>query len=153
MAHPRQQIREAFGAILSASVAGLWNHVFESRIKPTRSIAPFLMVFIDLEENELLDIHPTPRVDRSVQVTVEGYLKITDDEKIEDDMDAMAAEIETLLTHSALDTQLGGKLHSLILQSSSLLIDRDETERTHAQLSLSWQVRVMTIEGTPETLR
>lgn len=67
-------------------------------------------------------------------------------------MDAVAAEIESLMTITAMNTQLGGKLKSLALTSTVMAVDIDENERTSALLSLDWQIRVFTREGQPETL-
>jgi hypothetical protein len=152
MAHARQQVRESAGTLLSASVAGLWNHVFETRIKPARDIYPFLMVYVDSEESTPELIHAPTLVSRDMLLSVRAYLKITDDEGVEDAMDAVAVEIESLLTQTALNTQLSGKLKSLALQSTAMAVDTDENERTSALLSLDWQVRVFTLEGQSETL-
>lgn len=152
MPHARQQMREAAGTVLSASVAGLWNHVFESRIKPSRRIEPFLMVFVDSETTEPSTIHPNPVIARDMVVGIRAYLVITDDEKIEDDMDAVASEIEQIFTFSALNTQLGSELKDLSLVSSDMSIETDDNERTAAVLALDWHARVFTVEGQPETL-
>lgn len=152
MAHARQQIREAAGSVLSGSVAGLWNHVFETRIKPSRDIYTYLLVYVDSEASENVDIHLAPAIDRSMLLSVRAYIKITDDEAVEDSMDAVSAEIENVLTFSALNTALSGKLKGLELQASNMELDTDENDRTAALLSLDWQVRVFTSEGQPETL-
>lgn len=152
MTHARQQVREAAAAVLNGSVAGLWNHVFETRIKPSRDIYPFLLVYVDSEVSDIGDIHPLPFIDRDMILAVRCYLKITDDEAIEDQADAVAQEIEQILTSTALNSQLAGKLKLLSLQASGMDIDTDDNERTSALLSLDWRVRVFTIEGQPQTL-
>lgn len=152
MSHVRQQVRETAGTVLSASVAGLWNHVFETRIKPSRRIEPFLMVFVGPELSSYQTVHPTPLVAREMTLAVRGFLRITDDEAIEDNVDNMASEIEKVLTFDAMNTELSSKLRSLELQSSNFEISTDDNDRTSAVLSLDFLVQVMTIEGSPETL-
>lgn len=152
MAHVRQQVRDAATAILSGSVAGLWRHVFQTRIKPTRDVTPYLMVYAESEDAANLGKLTRRDLDRRIDITVRAFIKVTDDEAIEDAADDVAVEVENLLTFAALDAQLGGKLQGLQLESTSMEIETDETERKEAALDMQFEVRIFSVEGLPETL-
>lgn len=152
MAHARTQIRDAVGTLLSASTAGLWKTVIKSRLIPQRDTFTFVLVFTENELTEEQEIHPFPVIDRQISLTTKAYLRITDDELIETQMDNVAIEIEKILTMDALNTALSGKLKSIALESSSMNVEDYENDRTAAVIALDWLVRVMTVEGDPETL-
>lgn len=151
--HVRQQLREAMATVLDGSVAGLWNYVFETRVKPSRDIYNFLLIYWDTETVSIEGIHPTRLEQREVSINIDAYLKPTDDEKVEDDADAIATELETLLTFTALNAALGNKLKDIQLVASSLSLQTDENDRTAMVLSLEWLIRIFTIQGQPETLK
>lgn len=152
MAHVRQTVREAFAALLDASAANLWTTVLETRIKPARDIMPFLMVYTESETTDAILIHGPTQYDRSIQITTKAYINISDDEQVENRMDAIAAEIEMLITQATMNTQLSNKCKSIALTSTDLSIETDENERTAAIVTLDWLVRVFTVEGDAETL-
>jgi hypothetical protein len=159
MAHARQTLREAIAALLRTAPAN-WGSVLETRIVPTRQIWPFLMVYVTEETAEQMLIHPSGIYDRSASVSVVGMLKMpgTGDgsamgETVEDRMDAMAAEVETRLTLSALQGSVA-KAKTLALASSSMDVITNEADGSisHAELTMTWTVTYDTVEGAPETL-
>ena len=151
MSHARRQVREAVGTILSDAPSN-WRRVFETRMAPMRDVLPYLLVYIESELTDPITVHPTALIHRDMNLIVRGHVRIPDDETVEDEMDAVAAEIETKLTQAALNTQLSSKLKSIYLVSSDTEIVTDENDRTYAAIALTWRVRVTTSEGAPETL-
>ena len=153
MAHARQQIREAVGTLLRANPAN-WGAVFETRIIPSRDIPKYLLVFVDNEIVTTETIHSTAPQMRDISVTILGHTRIVDgNDDYEDWLDAVGAEIESTLTHSALNTALSNKATSSGLVSSEFsIVEDDENNRTYAEIALNWRVRVMTLEGDSETL-
>ena len=154
MAHARKQVRDAVGTLLSAGTPTNWKRVFKTRITPSRDVMPYLMVFIGPEVNAPLEVHQGPDIQREMQLSVRGRVRISGDgEPVEDDMDALAAEVESKLTFAALNTALGGKLQDLYLQASDQnIVEDDDNDRTYAEVALDWLVQVNTAEGDSETL-
>lgn len=150
MSHVRKQIRDAVGALLSASTE--IDAVFKTQIKPARDIWRIALVYTKSEQSEALVIHPTQLIERVVGLTVKVFQKFTDDEDVEDYLDVIASDVETRLTYSALNSALSGNLKSIVLTSSDSDIEEDENQRTAAVLTLEWEVRIHTVEGSPETM-
>lgn len=152
MAHVRKQIRDAVGAILSAAPT-TWQRVFKTRLAPARDVTPYLMVYIDSETVDVETIHSAGPYERLMTLTVIGRSRVTDGEALEDTLDAMASEIETTLTATALRTELSNGSVWLVLQSSSSDLEvEDDNERVYAQVALEWEVRLYTAESLPETI-
>lgn len=151
MSHVREQVRDAVATILKRSIKGKWTHVYQTRIKPAHDTRPFLLVYVDSESSEPLTIHPTPIIERTMLVSIRGFLAITDDQKIEKQMDDMAAEIECCLVHDAMDTELSTKVGVWFLINSTMTIEEEE-ERIDAQLALDYTLTVSTAEADPQTL-
>lgn len=152
MAHVRKQIRDAVAGLLSAAPVE-WKRVFASKTPPDRDVLPYLLVYVDSGDYDTLDIHSGHRQQRDYDAVVSCRTRLIDGEDLENKLDAMAAEVESTLTFSALNTALGGKLRSLELVSDSSDNEVQEGEsRTIAEIVLNWRVRVVTIEGNPETL-
>ena len=150
MAHPRQQIREAVGVILSASPTN-WKTCEETRIAPRRAIMPYLSAYCDVETLTPLSIHSPVVYQRDVNLTVVGNVRLAQDaEQFEDDLDNVQQEIEQTLTLTALQSQVSG-VKSLILESSDTEIV-DDDDKIYAAVTLTFTVRVNTLEGVPETL-
>ena len=152
MSHVRKQVRDAVGTLLSAAPVK-WQRVFKARSAPARDVLPYLLVYIADENSDAQDIHAGFLQLREMTLSVSGRVRIVEGEALEDSLDAMAAEIETTLTTTALKAQLGNKLKHLELVSSRPDDDAtDEHERTYAEIALDWRVQVHTAEGAPETL-
>jgi len=149
--HVRKQIRDAVGTVLTGGTT--WDRVFNTRVAPARDVTPYLMVFIDTEAISGSTIHTTAVQERTMGLNVIGRSRIVEGEALEDALDAMAAEIETTLTNSALRTELSNNQVWLTLQStSSDLQVEDENDREYAQVSLEYEIRLFTDEYLPETI-
>jgi hypothetical protein len=151
MSHVRQQVREAAHTLLNTSPTN-WQRVFKTSIPPARDVAPYLLVYTDIETSSALDIHIGHLQLRDITLSVRARLRVVDGETLENTMDTVAAEIETKLNQAALKAALSNKLKAFELLSTSNDIIFDENERTYAEVALDWRVQVMTTEGVPETL-
>lgn len=150
MAHVRQQIREAAETILNATPTN-WSRVFLSRISPQRDLPPHLLVYVSAESSEADDIHVNHLQMREVTLTVRGRHRIVDGELIEEKLDAIASEVETKLKTTAVRALIPG-VQSFVLTSTSFdeLVD-DEYERSYAEVTMTFRVRIFTTEGVPAT--
>lgn len=151
MPHARQQVRAAAAGLLTAAPTN-WQRVFQSRAGPARDVLPYLLAYVGAETIEPLDIHPGHLQYRDMTLSVRGRIRDIDGEETETALDALASEIEATLTFAALKAALP-KLKNMQLVSVAAADDgTEEYERTYAEIALDWQVRVHTIEGSPETL-
>lgn len=151
--HARQKIREAVAAVLSRNPVA-WKSVTESRIASTRQIWPYLMVFAESEQSGQTTIGDPCVYGRDLTISVAGMLKLPgtgDTYTIEDKMDAVAAEIETKLTQSALRAEIP-QVQSLSLINTSMDVILEDDGIDHADVILSWRVGYSTLEGFPDSL-
>lgn len=143
--HARQQIRASVAAILTPNSAG-------AGVYPGRSTdfqagdLPALTVHTDRETVSDQTTVGRPRQQwREVELVVTGYT--TTGGEVDDALDALAVEVETLL---AADNTLGGLARDCWLLTSS--IERD-TQSTHAgAITLTYRVSYIVTETDPETL-
>lgn len=155
-AHARQAIREAAATLLRTTPTA-WTTVFETRIPKTRPNKNFLMVFSDGDVSEKTNADTPGLYQRRCALHVVGHLRLpgnTDTETVEDQMDAMAAEIETKLTFATLQAASGMTLlHGLVLGATDMAVVVDEEDKPmHAELTLSFVADYFTTEGSPATL-
>lgn len=154
MTHARQQIREAAATALRVTPA-TWGQVFETRIPSTRAVMPYLMLFSDGEAVDASSVNLPGAYLRELALVVAGRLRLpgnNDTETVEDRMDALAAEVETKLTFSALLATLI-QIKSLRLTSTEMVVVTDEQDAPQfAEVTLQFMARYFTAEALPETL-
>lgn len=153
MSHARQQIREAVAAILRANPV-TWTTVTETRIASSMQIWPYLMVFAESDQSQPATVDSPYVYSREMTLTVAGMLRLDgtgDTQTIEDQMDAVAAEIETKLTQSALYAALPG-VQSLSLASTIMQVIQEIDGVDHAEVITSWRIGYATLEGSPDSL-
>jgi len=154
--HARQAIREAAATLLRTSPSA-WATVFETRIPKTRPTKNFLMVFCDGDVS-VKDNENTPaNYQRRCALHVIGHLRLpgnADTETVENQMDAMAAEIETKLTFTTLQAVTGlTQLQGLSLGATDMAVIVDEEDKPmRGELTLSYTADYFTQEGVPATL-
>jgi len=152
MAHVRKQIRDAVVKLLKASSPSNWRYVYNSRQPLQREVRPYLLVYIETEEDEDATIHPATLIDRNMTLSIVANVDILKNpETFENTLDSIAADIENRITFTTLNAQLTGAVKGLFLLGSNSQIVTDETERTYGEIALSYRVQVMT-QGDPETL-
>ena len=150
MAHVKEQIRDAVGALLAASPTN-WSAVYKTRVVPQREVYPRVLVWVGNESVEPMDIHTGFLQQREITVEVRAhYRNLEDGQDMEDALDNISAEIETTLTHAELITTLP-KVSAFFLASSNTDLVEGENQRTYIELQQEWIVRCHTIEGAPET--
>ena len=151
--HARRQIINSVYNVLTATSHVEWKHVYKSRLAPQRDVLPFLLIHIDDERDSEMTFTPSPVVLRDMILSIAANVRISNDyEEFEAALDASAAEIESVLTFDAVDTDLGGYLKNLNLQGSISEIIEDEMDRTYARITLTYNVQVVTTMGDSETL-
>ncbi len=148
--HIRQQIREAVGTVLGSGTT--WNHVFESRLSPSRDVLPYLLAYIEAEQSIEESIHSGGVMARELALTIKGRCRIVDKETFEDTLDDIAVEVESTLTRAALNALLSNKIHGLYLTSTATDAVSDDDEREYAEITLEYMIKVFTAEESPETL-
>jgi hypothetical protein len=154
MSHARKQIRTAIADLLRTDPS-TWreNAVQETRIESSRQIWPYLMVFADEEVSSKDTISEPAVMERTFQLFIVGMLKLPgtgDTQTIEDQMDAMATEIETTLKPSAVSGVLPKVVLSLVSTKPDVINETDGID--HGQLHMTWEVSYSTISGTPESM-
>jgi hypothetical protein len=138
-------------AILAIEPAS-WQAIFPSRVPAYRQGWPYLLVFSagDVSKREL--VNDPGFYDRISEIMVIGMLRMpgnNDTETIEDKMDALAAEVETRLTETAMRGYLDG-FDRFWLASTNLSVVIDDSDRiSHAEVALTYRVAYATLEGVP----
>lgn len=119
MTHPRKQIRDAAVAVLTGlSLTGA--HVFASRVRPLLDAElPALRVFSRESQLEALSLSGTGASQFDLTLGIEIVVKLTDG--LDDQIDAIAAEVEAALAAAPDSTWLGGTVGGI-----STDIDFDE---------------------------
>jgi len=151
--HARRQIINSVYNVLTATSHSEWKHVYKSRLSPQRDVLPFLLIHIDDESDSEMTISPVPIVMRDMILSIDANVRIpSDNEEFEKSLDEAAEEIESVLTFQAIDADLGGYLKNLNLQGSVSHIIDDDMDRTYAQITLTYNVQVITAMGDSTTL-
>jgi len=156
MSHCRKQARDAVASLLNASPKR-WRKAFATRFPPQRDIGDYLLVFVGDDSIDPLDIHPGHSQWRTLRITVIGRTRPfggnENGEKLENALDGMAVEIEETLTSATLRAELApSKSAHLKLVSISTDMEEDEQDRRFAELQMQYDLRIMTVEGAPETI-
>jgi hypothetical protein len=152
--HARQQIREAVATLLKATPV-TWGAVFETRLPTSRAVMPFLMVFSDGESSEAVSDNNPGIYQRDLSLIIAGRLRLpgnNDTETVEDRMDALAAEVETKLTFTALLATLTQLKALRLVSTEMVVVTSDDGAPQHAEVTLAFVAQYFTQEGTPSTL-
>lgn len=150
--HGRQRIRAAVSALLEAGNGDAWKLVYQSRIDYPRELWPYLKVYCDREDVQRISIHSPHAQTRTLSLIVVALIRIGagETESIEDKMDQCGSLIEGYLTDEALRSELSF-VSQMDLQSSAMdvVVGLDD-KISHAELTLSYQIKYQTFEGMPE---
>jgi hypothetical protein len=144
MSHLIQQIREAVAtAVTGLTTTG--SRVYQSRLYPRALPAgPCLVVSTDSESASQLTVHPTPRLQRSLTVTIRAYALANDN--LDDVLDTVQSEVEVALGN----TTLSGKVQTLTYTGRSLLLD-EATDQPVGVLTLTYEAVYVTASNAPTT--
>ena len=144
MAHIRKQVRDA----VAARITGLPTtgaNVFKSRVDPLPdSSLPALRVYTIRDEAERLTQGTAPRVERQIQVVIEGVVKISTD--LEDALDLIGVEVEVALAGQ----DLGGLVEDFFLVEATKALS-GEGEQQAGLLRMEFSATAHVAENDPET--
>jgi len=138
--HIRRYILESIRTQLK-TING-WGGVWIQASPPTRNAWPCITIKPETESTETLTIHSQPRdQDRTLTVLVICWLRGTpDDEKVLQDMDAAAVQIEAAMT---------GDFNAQTCQLIQTDFVVGEEEPDIHQLILTYQLSYASIENNP----
>lgn len=143
MSHVRQQIREAAATALTGLTTS-GARVYQSRVHPLDADKlPCLLVNTDDETVESLQITAPSLLDRSLELTIRAVAKASSN--LDDTLDTMVAEVETVLGNST----LGGKVKTLVL--SGITVEIEQLDKPVGIASMKFITTYMTVANAPST--
>lgn len=144
MTHARDQIRDA----VLAAVTGLTTtkkNAFASRVHPVNdNELPCALVFTRNEVSEPITLSPPRRIQRTLTVMVEGYVKATTG--YDDKLDKIAVEVETAIYNNP---SLKTLVRDIFLSGTEIKL-LGEAEKPVAVVSMSFTAHYNTPENDPQ---
>jgi hypothetical protein len=143
MAHKRTSIRNNVTSTLTG-LTTTGSNVFESRIYPNElAKLPLLNIYSNSETSELASIG---KLDRSLEIMVEGFAKATTN--VDEALDTIAKEVEVALAN---DLTRGGHAKETFLTSTEFELENIANQQIGV-VKLNFTVRYITTKINPETL-
>lgn len=142
MAHERQEIRDAVKAQLIGTgpsyrtAAGA--RVFGNRMTPINQVElPALVVYTEDETVAPSSLSTAPReLTRTLNLAIEGYLRVAPNVLLDDKFDDLALQIETAMDY---DCEFGGKCFTAILSSTEFGI-KTEGDRPMGAIRMVYSI-------------
>jgi hypothetical protein len=153
MSHVREQVRGAVVTLLNTSPTA-YRRAYNARIPPMQQVWPYLMVWVESEAIPGGTIHPSKIQERSMTLVIEARVQLPqrETEELENQMDDVAAEIETKLTLTTIQTVLP-KIGSFDLTDTRIELAVDQEENpSYGAVVMNYIISYSTIEGIPGTL-
>lgn len=148
MAHARQQIREAIVARL-ANLPTTGPRVYKTRIYPSGDEhLPGISIYTASESMVESGRDAAFREWRRLTITIEGRVKPPEGTDPDDQLDDIAAEVESALMS---EHTLGNRLKGLRLQNTSTAFD-DSLERPVGLVLLTWEAKYCVDARDPSVL-
>jgi hypothetical protein len=120
MANNRSAIRAAAKALLSGETDALAN-VYTSRTSPLwQTELPAILIYTESEEAVPESMRANPRSIRTLQLTIHAKVEATED--VDDDIDALLTEIETLMSAQS---SIGGTVLGSTLTNTEIRVEHD----------------------------
>ena len=143
MAHKRTSIRNNVTSTLTG-LTTTGSNVFESRIYPNElAKLPLLNIYSNSETSELASIG---KLDRSLEIMVEGFAKATSN--VDEALDTIAKEVEVALAN---DLTRGGHAKETFLTSTEFELENIANQQIGV-VKLNLTLRYITTKVNPETL-
>ena len=143
MAHKRTSIRNNVTSTLTG-LTTTGSNVFESRIYPNElAKLPLLNIYSNSETSELASIG---KLDRSLEIMVEGFAKATSN--VDEALDTIAKEVEVALAN---DLTRNGHAKETFLTSTDFELESIANQQIGV-VKLNFTVRYITTKVNPETL-
>ena len=153
MSHARQQVRDALVTLLNATPSS-YRRAYNTRIPPMQQVWPYLLVWTDSETVTEQTIHPSSLQLRDMNLAIEARVQLPqrETEVLETRMDTVAAEIETKLKLSTMQTSLAHITDFVLTDTRmELAVDQDDVP-AYGAITLNYVISYTTVEGSPETL-
>lgn len=145
MTHVRRQIRElAVTTITGLTTTG--SNVFPSRFHPLQQ-ANLPAWYVSTSENEESENVTGTTQQRAVELVFEGIGRAADGDALQDLLDGMAEELETVMTFEAMDSLC----KDLRLQSTEWSFDDGEADQAFGSIVVTYLATYHTAEGAPGT--
>lgn len=139
MSHVRRQIRDKMVDVLKAGVSLVNQRVYASRIYSLKQDKlPALVVTTASESSELMNMGSTKNLDRSVSISVDVYVRVTD--TFDDDLDAICVQVEEAIGGNF---YLDGLSKNTVLTSTEVEFS-GEAEQPAGVARLTYDVRYVT---------
>lgn len=148
MSHQRTQIRKAVATLLDAGTN--WNYVYEQRAAVNRDNYPYLMVYVDSESSDVETLSSPFQLYRDLNIVVQGYVRSQDSDYLEDKLDLIASEVETLLTTATLNMALTRRVVAVHLAGTDVEVNYNGDDVDDAVISLGFVIQYQTTEGLPD---
>ena len=153
MSHARQQVRDALVTLLNSAPSS-YRRAYNTRIPPMQQVWPYLLVWTDSETVTEQTIHPSSLQLRDMNLAIEARVQLPqrETEVLETRMDTVAAEIETKLKLSTMQTSLAHVTNFVLTDTRmELAVDQDDVP-AYGAITLNYVISYTTVEGSPETL-
>lgn len=144
--HVRQQIRDAFAALLAADV-NITAAIYTSRTVVLQDVElPGLIITTDSEQSEFGSIGFPPVMNRRLRLTVRAVAKVN--ANLDNTLDSMMEKVEVAVYASAAANTLGGLVKSMELSSCEIDM-MAEGELPVGQAVMNFEVNYKTLSNAP----
>ena len=147
MSHARQQVRDALVTLLNSAPSS-YRRAYNTRIPPMQQVWPYLLVWTDSETVTEQTIHPSSLQLRDMNLAIEARVQLPqrETEVLETRMDTVAAEIETKLKLSTMQTSLAHITNFVLTDTRmELAVDQDDVP-AYGAITLNYVISYTTVE-------
>ena len=146
MTHVRKQIRDR-AAVVIDGLTTTGTNVFKSRLFPFQQSNLPAWTVVTNEEEIAESISMSKTQERELTLQFSGYARAIDGDTLEDTLDLMAEELETVVVLSAFPNLL----KKIEYQSTEYEFDVDDTDQVFGEIAVIYRVLYYTAEGDPST--
>lgn len=153
MTHVRASVRAAAAVLIGKGTPAnelttTGSNVFTTRLFPLKTDStPCWVVTTDDEEDVETD-GMGGQQSREMSLIFSGFARSTTGDELEDTLDTMAEELESVMTPSALS---GSGVKLLALDTTEFDFDVDETDQAFGMITLTFKALYYTVQGAPGT--
>ncbi len=144
--HVRQQIRDAI-RLLVLGLPSTADRVYRGRARPLgKDHGASLLVYTREESSDRETVGQNPLLMRAVLVAVEGRVSDSASDAVEDALDQIAAEVESVMATAA--PRLDGLASDMVLVSTRIIVQA-AGEKHEGEIRLLYRVSYRTRAATP----
>jgi len=149
MAHVRKQIRDAVLTLIT-NLASSGGRAFAGRVSPyAEDELPAVNVRVGDETITQSSIHYPAVLLRELEVSIESVVKLTD--QADDDLDAMALEVEGAIAASSSTVTLSGLLNCALTPTGIVVEREDQGEVPIGRLTLAYRTQYEVMNNAADT--